>query len=405
MNGCIKKIYISSFFLYLCFNETSYILAVPLSADVIQKRKIRLTAALRLFNRRVKNPKYPIQQANRTQKMTQTEAYMHRFKNEINALWSQELKKYDHLIKKIITREKEYVTTHYVFYHAHTARIRLIQDIIKELYRFFFQQAALPHFKFLRFWNDASPFKTPHDFLTRFKHEAFGHAFDRSAEVAKQLLSVNISLFGNRTLSGDGFFAGECTFTYFLNNRSHLSEWYYPYLRDLFSRLGLQNNRVEKLIDLSIKLEAPDNTGQLIQIFIPKDKVDQYIYVSHYSGTPHSEIQTAAANVTFNKTLNRHTSIKPILESYQNKPFEMDTYTYDQLQARLLFNPDVFNPKSNIKIYRYCSIPKRQLADYKKQLRTILTDALEEWCTQYAKTSALPPDLTGTAIYSLLQKN
>ena len=71
--------------------------------------------------------------------------------------------------------------------------------------------------------------------------------------------------------------------------------------------------------------------GNLLQIFIPKNKVDQCVYLARAFGTPYESVIAPAA---YDYAKKRHTRIGPVLEKYINNPASI--VDLDRLQGRRL---------------------------------------------------------------------
>lgn len=367
----------------------------PVSKQLAEKRKLKLVSAFKTFKKTHATwhlDDKPINVCgNKTN--TPTLSYLSRFEQQVEHRWHQ-FKKHKSMIDRIIDREKQHDDDYYVFYHAHIGHLRVVHDLVKELYRFFFLPQSLQHFEFLRYWGDVKKTRDAKSFLTYHKNIAHNWNFDDAKYIAKQILSVNLSLFGNRT------YGGECTFEYFLWNSSCAAPWLESYLEKIFKRLRLNTNFVKELTALQSYFQGSE--GQLVQIFIPKDKVDLCAYLSRAWGVPQGPL-SGIANKAYNSTLKRHTSIKPVLDMYKQKPHTLNSTTFDQLQARLVFYPQVMlNPEGGVKMYRYCTLAKNKLDEYQKKLSDIVSRALKQWCDQEAYTASMPYDLKGSAIDTML---
>jgi hypothetical protein len=267
------------------------------------------------------------------------------------------------------------------------------QDLYTRLYFHFKKLPAnlLQSFLFLRFDGiPASPVSVQ-DFLVK-KLKENGLINDHNLK--DRLLSVNLALFGS---VGDD---PECTWQYFMQGRKSMEPDRQTYDKVLDS-FGLLHTYIDELIQLTQIITTSEET--IVQIFVPKDKVDQIGYLAWIRGNPAHQ-----------KTMDM------VLQSLQDKKFEksplaMDYYTalfkrdqeknpifsnllervragdftlsyflkfyrnYPELikdinryQARLIFTPDVLlNPLSGVKIFRYSAVRPEQMQKYHQKFDEI----------------------------------
>ncbi|HSW73771.1 MAG TPA: hypothetical protein VLG71_01310 [Candidatus Limnocylindria bacterium] len=113
------------------------------------------------------------------------------------------------LIKPVLHNEVRFGRTHVPFYHGQNMVHRLYQDFLQELYQEL-HQTDLKDFTFLRFWHERGGVdqKSAQEFID--VHEAGNNHrnwSDGEKPLARKILSVNYSLFGNVT-------GGSCSFSY-----------------------------------------------------------------------------------------------------------------------------------------------------------------------------------------------
>lgn len=295
--------------------------------------------------------------------MTQTEAHMTRYKTEINA--SFDLKKHQKLIDEIMTKERSMASSHYVFYHAQQHHLRVVQDFVKELYEFAHLQGK-ENFTFLRLWYESFAMVDAHRFINKEEGSDIGKNWhDHSDHLKKNMLCVNLSLFGNQS------HWGECTWRYFINNSSIGM----PSIHDLFKRCGIKDSYIQQLIKLGDSIKTSE--GTLFQIFIPKQNVDRCVYLSHAYGTPYRYPIVSNIFDTYKK---RHTAIAPILDLYMRNPSAISDM--DKLQARILFSQDMMLNPDMVKIIRYTTVPEGKMKKYYAELKKITRALFEEWLSQ-----------------------
>ncbi|HJM68885.1 MAG TPA: hypothetical protein QGF02_02985, partial [Candidatus Babeliales bacterium] len=249
------------------------------------------------------------------------------FKTFINNILQQDPEKHSEwgiltrFINEILAREEEYSKNYYVFYHSHDWQLAVIFDV----------------YKLLNKWLDTHPigadillrnrsvgeFKDINEFMTYWEN-LFGGSWDnnhpyalygKKRNLAETLLSVNLSLFGNASNSSSN------SFRYFLDSKSARAPG--GLLKEIFGEWGF-NPKYKKEIIKAFEELHHDNKGQLIQMFIPKDKVNEFVYLAIPGGTPYRDKVTDS----FDSKLKRHVlknkdgvvignDIASILKAYQ----------------------------------------------------------------------------------------
>lgn len=277
---------------------------------------------------------------------------------------------YKELYDKAIEREHELCGTHYVFYHGQNSVFRVFQDFLKELYTLVNIDAPLQEFEFLRMWHKAEKTFKSQEFIDKEEYWSLGSAYwnDHRSDHVKNMLCVNLSLLGGLT--------GERTFDYFLGSTSISLARIDTLMQDLFDDFGLDRKYLLDLYAVNKAFVTP--TGNLLQIFIPKEKVDDYVYLSHPFGTPH---RTKIIDAIFDAKKVRHTKIAPILDAYYKGATPITIF--DPLQARILLSQDcMLNPNSGVKIFRYTKASDAEIQKYKDQVKAlankVFADAFEK---------------------------
>ena len=275
------------------------------------------------------------------------------------------------IVEKVISREKEHDAQYYPFYHGQKFEFRLLQDTVKTLLELVQLRDSIKSFAFLRLPHEKK--FTPvaaNAFLNQLK-ATYGLAWnDMQHGLQERLLSVNLSLFG----STSHICSGECTFNFFLYSTSYLAPAIKELLQNFFNHYAFSTDSfINQLVALYEKYRTSE--GNLLQIFIPKNKVDECAYLSHAYGKPYED---AIVKDCFDKKLKRHIRIAPILEKYKTNPQSIPHL--DSLQARLVMCSDTFlNPDSGIKIFRYTTMSKDIKKQYKAELKAIVQQVLIDY--------------------------
>lgn len=315
------------------------------------------------------------------------------------------LESYAKIINDIIGQEKKHFYTHYPFYHAQSGDYRIIQDLYRKLYEFFYMSGELKNFSFLRFQSSLfDKYRNISDFL---RHELKEHGIinDNVKDTRTLILSVNLSPFGNP------YIMGEATWYYFENALS----WVKPnfdMIADILKAFNLSTDYVDDIIKLSEMIKTKE--GSLFQIFVPKNKVNDHVYLAWRQGVPNDEqllralfkstkipaskinealdkyqyewsskvAQDPWIHALFDQAIERINSgtikISDILDQYTKDPKSLKGI--EHLQARILLsNEMLLNPESGVIIYRYTTIPKETLQEYDRQLTDIVQKIINKW--------------------------
>lgn len=304
---------------------------------------------IREFKQRRAKKRAPLRTKAQTVPNTQTEAYL--AIPQLKSRWQYELEDHASLINQIISREKEYASTHYIFYHGHSGDLRVAQDMLKELFILFnLPVHACNNFVFLRNWTKGCPQPDIATFFEYVKQNHYGtdRIHDHSQDFRPFLLSVSPCLFSNR------YDCGECTFTYFTQNWCHTSVCHI--IDELADAFGFYNPYIDRQLDACLKKFTG---GQLLQICIPKDIVDTYVYASHPYGVP------------------RPLPISNHLEQFIAQTLSPDEM--DRLQARILITPAILDPKNDIHIHRYqLSLTPEEEAVYEEEIKQLVHELVTE---------------------------
>lgn len=306
---------------------------------------------------------------------TQTEAYMARpeLKRNVENTWQYELRKHKTLITDILAREKEYAPTHYVFYHGQQGNLRIIQDIVKELFMLFnLPKHSCDNFVFLRDWKQGSIETDVTTFMDAADAMHMGYWNNYTADFMNYLLSVNVSLYGNLSER----YVNECSFDFFLANRS-------CYISDaaLFSNI-VHAFGLPLTLGFELYNKIPHNRfnqGQLLQIFIPKQSIDKYVYRSYAGGVPFGRIERYILE-THEIKYEREPSaciLSTALEKYIKG--DLNTYEMDKMQARILITPAILDPANDIHIHRYqLSLTPEEETVYEEEIKQLVHELVTE---------------------------
>lgn len=180
---------------------------------------------------------------------------------------------------------------------------------------------------------------------------------------------------------------GEATFEFFLSNRSITSSK--RLFTTMFNKLGLKLSYIPKILDLLNDLKSP--TGSLLQIFIPRNKVNSYIYPSVAYARPlhtdYAKIRTALSPVEVPNSPHSTTTydlrtinMKKYLDLYRNHLQAINPEDLDRIQGRINITHDfLLEPKSGVKIFRYTTVHPDKLLEYQQKLRVIIKEVMEDW--------------------------
>lgn len=317
---------------------------------------------------------------------TQSEAYWHIYSTELNGLWKQELKKYRNIINECFGREREMFPTHYVLYHGQNSNLCIFQDVLKQLYETMHIHAPLQKFELMRAWNEAQETINIDKYLSA--HNGYTHPAD-----SKDYLCANLALFGNHHCSTS------CTFYYFMNNYNVTYFDIQNFLERLFKNLNLNTDYIKKIIKLASKIATKE--GRLFQIFIPKAKIDQCVFLSSQGFVPYPAPIIAEE---FDVSVNRHRRISPILDLLTRDPWSIKGLDY--LQARVMCSKDLMlNPQSDIQIEMYTTVDAHEFALYEKELKSIINQMIAEWLQTRKPLWHALPEFPIDRLFNLIVKH
>lgn len=262
-----------------------------------------------------------------------------------------------------------------------------MQDFLKEVYQLL-QMEKIHDFVFLR---------NPHQLPSKDEAQKFldenKPVWDAKIEMSRRLLSVNLAFFGNI----NAIRYGECTFDFLIRGTNVHNPDIPNILLQVFTDLKMDFENSKKLLKLSTDLASKH--GVLLQIFVPKDNVDECVYLSGPFGVPFGN---SILPQYFDSVRQRHTRLAPILDYYKAHPEKITEL--DALQARIVFDKAIMlNPKSGVKIIRYCGLNEQVNKEYKEKVRQIALDAVKSRLKQGGELPPVNPEM-GKAPLQRLQE-
>ncbi|HEV2601499.1 MAG TPA: ankyrin repeat domain-containing protein [Candidatus Babeliales bacterium] len=351
----------------------------------VKKEEVASDASVQKAQKRLQRLKKQVQPSTPKQALTPegvaaTEMFLQEpdYCPQIKEKWFPELVKHGDAIKKMLENEKRYEDTYFVFYHAQQTENRLVVEFLRNLYEFETKKKLRPDFEFLRLWKDGSDYKDVNSYLDSFGIPnpftvGVGNLNDNRADIRGLLLAVNPVLFGNFNYSG------ECTFQYFLANRS-IANFIREALGAIFSQYKFEENLAHKLID--INKNFPAKTGDIIQIFIPKHLVNTYAYLCRAWGAPKKSyfvdgndqpiVQIKKDDQDdegdYDPVRERYVKCDKILELLQTQKGVIKNS--QDIQLRLFFakSGPLLNPDMGAKMFRFTALTPQQLQEYKQRV-------------------------------------
>jgi len=288
------------------------------------------------------------------QSQSQTLAYLNRSELKSRVCHNIEKRVFDigvdffkEMFSKILERELEFNDNYYVFYHGQQREFIVVQDLYQDLFKLVHKK-VFSDFIILRVPDEKfSKFRSVHEFLNEYISDGsiYKAGFDHNPDIRKFLLSVNPSLFGN------SYNMGECTFHYFINFENIHDTDFSRLILKIFEHFGLSDLfykndlLINDLINFASSFEN-DKTGLLLQIFIPKELVNQNVYRCKPFGQIYYDNNTMEYNPSFD------------LENYKNNLLYESDFHFDSAQFRLLINQNILDPFKGVRFFRYCKETK-----------------------------------------------
>ncbi|HEV2601497.1 MAG TPA: ankyrin repeat domain-containing protein [Candidatus Babeliales bacterium] len=299
--------------------------------------------------------------------------------------WKTQLRLFgETIIQRMLENEERYRDTHFVFYHAQNQGNRIIVELLRNVYAWEYKKQLRLDFEFLRLWKDGSDFKDVNSYLDSF---GIPNPFtvgdndlnDNREDIRVVLLAVNPLLFGNFQDSG------ECTFDYFLNEQG-ISNFIHIPLKKIFKHYGFKESFIRDLIDIN-KRNKP-KTGDIVQIFIPKNLVDDSAYLCQAWGAPQKEqlrdkygqpiITDNKGVMLYDNVRQRYTKCSGILELLQINPDAVPESK--TIQLRLFFSKmgPLLNPALGAKMFRFTTLSAEQLRESKEAVKIVASKIFAE---------------------------
>ncbi|HEV2601147.1 MAG TPA: ankyrin repeat domain-containing protein [Candidatus Babeliales bacterium] len=292
----------------------------------------------------------------------------------IRKTWKDELRKYGNtIIQQILENEERYRDTHFVFYHGQRQENRIIIELLRNLYNSGHSENPLrSDFEFLRFWKEGSDYKDVNSYLDSFGiPNPFSVARmalnDLKPEIRTVLLSVNAVLFGNFDQSGS------CTWNYFLKN-FNIDDFVESALKEIFTQVNIDHKFITDLSDIVKRF--PTRTGDLVQIFIPKNMVNEYAYLSEIYGIPKRGYivdvdGNTIARDDYDQIRQRYVRSSGVLEFLQVQGKNIKDL--EHLQLRLFFSKTgpLLNPDMGARMFRFTTLSPEQMQEYRDAVETV----------------------------------
>lgn len=345
------------------------------------------------------------------------------------------LARHEHIIDLALAKEVEMAKQGYAVFYTAVPYMRMFQDISRKMYKAVVGKVgALEEkaFQFIRYaYQDATymQYDNVTDFLlTEIAKE--GIIDDNLIRLKTILVSTNLAFFGNAG------FTGESTYFYFNNPQPWASanpEW----LRTALVSFGYSPNFVDELMSL-----VPDivtKTGDIFQIFITMNKVDDIGYLSWRQGIPFDvafiqdlfgrptmkfgrsdriyaeEINNRIAefkekyingdqgainmvNYLLKSVANGDYRLSPFLVFYKTGKLPYTNF----YQARLLIGPWFLDPTQGVKIYRYSTLDIAREQAYKRRLKDIFRRMEQERRQRLGLAQITPSEIAETEKESVI---
>ena len=348
-------------------------------------------------------PTREVQEQKTTDRFTQTTAHLQTsaVKEIMTSEDPSQYLSYLNIIFDCLAKEQE-LTNYYVCYHTTSTGYSAAQDVYTQIYARKNPNKKIEDFYFFRFSPEQFTQQSPQDFL---KNELEKNKVVDNDVLAAFILSVNLSLFGNLK------WRSSSSYDYFW--RQKLSAPGREVYEKMMSELGLTTKYIDDLMKLSDICNTKENV--LVQIFIPKNKIDQIGYLAWSLGIPkHGKTITwvkdhikktsegsidsgtsrkkaiLALAEQFKKNPddpiyqdllkgvdNGEFSLDAFLKVYRNTPWQIDEL--DHAQGRLLFTPEgLLNPASGIKFFRHSTASQEQLREYDRALNDVVDKIIAE---------------------------
>jgi len=309
---------------------------------------------------------------------------------------SAEVVKHMDIVSRVMAKEAELRNTHWAFYHGISNVWTVWQDTYTELFSHFNPSVQLEDADFIFLRTRGKESRKAKDFLVGSLRK--DGLVDDNGDAKAILLSTNLSLFGNTGRSS------ECTWDYMMAKKSHEAPVREMY-ESIMDEFGLPHTYIDELMKLVDLLRTRQQT--LLQIFVPKNIVDDIGYLAWIMGMPahqpsmdwviNSRITKQAGKLkglaalrdTFKKEQEKNPLFREMLETVEKGGYSLDAYlkrycneplklsNLNNVQARLIFTDDILlNPASGVKMFRHTAVEPKQMKDYKTRFDAIIKKIL-----------------------------
>ncbi|MBU4269942.1 hypothetical protein KJ644_01025 [Candidatus Dependentiae bacterium] len=294
------------------------------------------------------------------------------------------------ILNDALNKELKFKDNSFVFYHAQDRVFLLYQDLCKKIYKKIYKE-SINSFILLRIPNkESKKYKNVMEFLNKFKY----NINDDYDDIRTLILSVNPSLFGNTVYDP----SGESSFEYFLTSSNANYTNHMMLIKNIFENFEIQNlytKYLEKLHDIYYLLSGyeDDMTGILLQIFIPKEIVNNFVYKSKPWGIPFD----------LNCNVSSHLNIYNSQKTFSDKEDEAE---FDQIQYRILINDELMKNKS-AKIFRYLNKNTPNIITYKMKFKNLIKKIEEEISATQIKDKSIlkfPIDMVKKTFEKITEK-
>jgi hypothetical protein len=239
------------------------------------------------------------------------------------------------------------------FFHGYDGRYGMLYDVMTEIAQRLYGDPHNPSPLFLRIFSEdfsrggkniAHFFKETWDsgLLSHTKDWLGRPAPDHDVRAKALLLATNVALAGN---AYDPFWVGECTLRYFLSGQSYGTINIEQQVSRILSKFIFFQPQL--LTQITTMYGSPNlNSGQLLQILVPRKMVNDCAYSSKEYGYPSNR-------ELFENPRESISNVLDVLPQRATENFEK----VDLLQARLLLNPRY---AKHFIVYRYFETPEAE---------------------------------------------
>ena len=229
------------------------------------------------------NPREPIRKGVEKRFLTAVQSPPSASGAPTRQITDKQAQKYADIGDQVIQNEARYHDTHHALYHAQDPRMRIAQDVYKRVYSRHHNTHVPEDFHFLRFPGPDDK-DYDRDLPTFFGQDmaANGMIDDNISPTKTHIISTNLSAFG-----GLGH-AGEETFHYFQTGKGQTPPPVKDMMTGYLGKFGLAPEGIDDFYEKAQELnDTPE--GNLMQILVPREKLDAAAYLAHPHGIPHDD--------------------------------------------------------------------------------------------------------------------